>query len=126
MSDKNPDKGPGGRPTKYRPEYCEQVIQMGKEGKSVAQWCSQFEICRFTIDQWCKDYPEFSDAFTRARSEMQAHLERMGYEGLGSKDFNANLFKITMQARFREDYTERREVKNSGQVVVISPDAAKL
>lgn len=104
-----------GRPTKYRPEYCQQVIEMGKEGKSIAQMCSQFDISRQTIDNWAAENPDFLDALTRARVHMQAKLEEMGLAGLGSRDFNAQLWKTTMQARFREDYTERQKTEITGK-----------
>jgi len=103
--------GPG-QPTLYRPEYCEQVIEMGLKGMSVAQMCSSFNITRQTIDNWAAANPEFLEAFMKAKVHMQAHLEAKGYNGLESKDFNASLWKTTMMARFREDYTERREQTN--------------
>lgn len=114
------------RPTKYKPEYCEQVIELGKEGKSLAQMCAHFDIARSTIDQWAEDYPAFSEALSRARVHMQAKLEEMGFAGLANREFNAAVWKTTMAARFREDYTERKEVENKGQVVVIAQEAAKL
>jgi hypothetical protein len=115
---------PAGRPTLYKPEYCEQVIELGKQGKSIAQMCSHFEIARSTIDQWAVDNPEFSEAFTRAKVEMQAVLEALAFDGLKNKEFNANLWKTTMQARFREDYTERKEVSgpDGGPVQVVIAD----
>jgi hypothetical protein len=101
---------PAGRPTSYKPEYCETVIELGKQGKSVAQMCAHFDISRQTINNWASDHPEFLEAFTRAKTHMQAVLEAMAFDGLKNREFNANLWKTTMQARFREDYTERKEV----------------
>lgn len=117
---------PAGRPSKYDPAYCEVVVDLGKQGKSLAQMCAHFDIARSTIDQWAEDYPEFSEAFNRARVHMQAKLEEMGFSGLSNKEFNAAVWKTTMQARFRDDYTERKEVDHKGQVVVIAPEAADL
>ena len=109
---------PGGRPTKYQPEYCETVIDLGKEGKSLAQMCAHFDVARSTIDQWAEDYSEFSEALSRAKVHMQAKLEEMGFSGLTSKEFNAPVWKKTMEARFRDDYTERKEVtgKDGGPI----------
>lgn len=115
-----------GQPTKYDPAYCEVVVELGKQGKSVAQMCSHFDISRPTIDNWAEQHPEFFEAFTRAKAHMQAKLEELGFAGLHSKDFNAQVWKTTMQARFREDYTERRETTHSGQIVTIAKDAADL
>lgn len=121
---------PGGRPSLYKPEYCETVIQLGKEGKSLAQMCSHFEISRQTIDNWAADHPEFLEALTRAKTEMQAVLEALAFDGLKNREFNANLWKTTMQARFREEYTERKEVSGPDggpvQVVIGDKDSSVL
>lgn len=98
-----------GQPTKYRPEYCDEVIELGKEGKSVAQMCAHFDISRQTIDNWASQNPAFLEAFTRAKVHMQAKLEEMGFNGLTSDKFNSTLWAKTMSARFREEYTERKE-----------------
>ncbi len=105
-----------GRPTKYKPEYCEEVVALGKEGKSVAQMCSHFDISRQTIDNWAVEHPGFLEALSRAKVHMQAKLEDMGFSGLTNREFNAAIWKTTMMARFREDYTERREQNNTGNV----------
>jgi hypothetical protein len=57
---------------------------------------------------------------------MQAKLEEMGFAGLGSKDFNAAVWKVTMAARFRDDYTERKDVTHNVQPIVIAKEAAAL
>lgn len=101
---------PAGQPTKYKKEYCSEVVELGKQGKSVAQMCAHFDISRQTIDNWAAANPEFLDALTRARTHMQAVLEALAFDGLKNKEFNAALWKTTMQARFREEYTERKEI----------------
>lgn len=99
-----------GRPTDYRPEYCEEVIELGKEGKSLAQMCAHFDIARQTIDNWAQANPEFLEALNRAKVHAQAWWEQKGMDGLTIQGFNAAVWKKSMEARFREDYTERKEV----------------
>ena len=107
---------PAGRPTLYRREYCEKVIELGKEGASLAQMASHFDVSRPTIDQWAVDYPEFSEALMRAKAHAQAWWENAGREGMfmGSGGFNAQVWKKSVEARFRDDYTEKQEIKHSG------------
>ena len=104
------EKHAGGRPSLYDPAYCAIVIELGKEGKSLAQMAAHFDVARSTIDQWAKDHREFSDALSRARTHMQAKLEEMGFAGMANREFNAPVWKTTMQARFRDDYTDRQEI----------------
>jgi len=106
----------GGRPTLYRPEYCETVIELGKQGDSMAQMASHFDVSRQTIENWASDHPEFLEALSKAKAHCQAWWEKAGREGmfLGGSGFNAAVWKKSMEARFREDYTERTETKLSG------------
>ena len=116
----------GGRPSKYQPEFCEKVIELGKEGKSLTQMCAHFDISRQTIDNWAEQNPEFLEALTRARVHMQAKLEEMGFDGLTSREFNAAVWKTTMQARFPWDYTERREHKIDGQIDIVDKTPVEM
>lgn len=100
---------PAGRPSLYKAEYCEQVIELGKEGKSPAQIASKLEVDRQTLANWGEKHPEFFAAITRAKVEEQNWWEQKAQENLGNREFNAPVWKTSMQARFRDDYTERRE-----------------
>lgn len=99
---------PGGRPSAYKPEYCAKVVEWGKQGYSPAQMCSEMDVARSTIDEWALKYPEFSEAFTRAKAHAQAWWEKTGQEAMFLPGFNAAVWKKSMEARFREDYTERK------------------
>ena len=101
---------PAGQPTKYRPEYCEEVINLGKLGKSPAQIASNLGVARPTLYAWADAHPEFMTALTRAKTEEQRWWEDQAQLGLTADRFNAQVWTKSMQARFREDYTERKEV----------------
>lgn len=111
---------PAGRPSKYDPAYCDEVIDLGREGKSIAQMCAHFDISRQTIDNWASQYPDFLEALSRAKVHAQAWWEAKGVEGMEADKFNAAVWKKSMEARFREDYTERQELTgaNGGPVQV--------
>lgn len=66
-------KHPGGRPTKYKPEYCERVIEAGREGYSLTAFAAMIEVDRDTITEWCSVHPEFSLAV----KHHKAHRARM-------------------------------------------------
>lgn len=101
-------KHAGGRPTLFRPGHCETVIELGRLGYSKARMAAHFDVAKQTIEQWAKDYPEFSDALTRARTHSQSWWEAKAQsEGLESRDFNTPLYIGSMKSMFREDYTDR-------------------
>ena len=102
----------------FKPEYCEQVIELGKQGKSAAQMASHFGICRFTIDKWAADIPEFGEAYAIARAHCQAWWEDAGQSGMYLEKFNAAVWKKSVESRFKDDYTERQELKHEGGFVL--------
>jgi hypothetical protein len=109
-----------GRPTLYRPEYCETVIELGREGKSLAQMASHFDVTRPTILEWADQHPEFSTALERARVHAQNWWENQAQAGMHAKVFNSKVWEVSVRARFRDDYTERKEVSgpNGGPMQV--------
>jgi hypothetical protein len=107
-----------GRPTSYKPEYCERVIELGKDGASVMEMACELDVVRDTLYEWAKVHPGFSDAFTRARQWSQAWWERAGKSGMMAPGFNAAVWSRSMAARFPADYTEKRQTEMSGEVKV--------
>lgn len=63
---------PGGRPTDYKEEYCNSVIEFGKQGFSRVQMAAEFEVAKATIQNWEKEHSEFLVAMTRAMTLSQA------------------------------------------------------
>ena len=106
---------PGGRPTKYKPEFCETVIAVGEEGGWLCEMAEACDVARSTMDEWAANYPEFSEALTRAKQKAQAWFEREGREGLKAERFNAPLWQKQMSARHREEYTERQQIQGAGK-----------
>jgi transposase len=106
-------KGKVGRPTTYKPEYCDRVVELGAKGYSQAMIIADIGAgSRETIDNWKKRHPEFLDAMTRARDLALAWWERIGLENTGNRDFNANLYRVIMMARFGQDgYREKQVIE---------------
>lgn len=104
-----------GRPTDYLAEYCERVVDLGRQGKSVVQMACELGVHKDTLYQWAKVHPDFSDAFTYARQCAQAWWEDKGQGGLDQSGFNSSLWSRSMAARFPADYTERKQTELTGR-----------
>ncbi len=100
---------PAGRPTLYDPKYCETIVKLGKQGKSIAQMASHFDVARTTLLQWADAHIEFMTALSRAKEHAQAWWEDQAVENLTNREFQSPIWKKSVEARFRDDYTERRD-----------------
>lgn len=73
---------PAGQPTKYRPEYCELLIQHGVEGGTLESFGPKIGVHRGTLYNWCENIPEFLDARKKSMDACQSFLENVGKAGL--------------------------------------------
>ena len=61
------DKRPVGRPSMYEPAYCEQVIELGKIGKSTEAIGAILGVGTKTLYNWRDQFPEFLHALELAK-----------------------------------------------------------
>jgi hypothetical protein len=119
---------PAGRPTDYKPEFCEEVIELGKAGKSRAQIASALDCSRQTIANWEAAHPEFLDAMRRANDESLAWWEGEAQTGIAKGSaFNASLWAKSMTGRFpAEPYRERVQLTGANDGPVRHVDLTNL
>lgn len=126
--EKDLTRRPVGRPSLYKPEYCERVMALGRKGCSPAEIASDLDVDRATLIRWSGEHEEFRTALTRAKIHEQAWWEKAGKAGMVADRFNAQVWTKSVSARFREDYTERQELTGAagGPVQVTSVDLRGL
>lgn len=107
-------KRPVGRPTKYRPEFCELIKTLAREGDGVAAWAGACGVDKGSLHDWRREHPEFSTAFNEAKTLEQIWWETQGKKALTADKFQASVWHKSMQARFREDYTETQRTEITG------------
>lgn len=111
---------PAGRPTDYRPEYCEAVVEFGRMGKSLTWMAAELGVAKSTLQLWEKDIAEFSVAMAHARAHSQQWWEDAGQNNMlmapGAGTFNASVWSRSMAARFPEDWRENKGVELSGSL----------
>lgn len=137
---------PVGRPTKYKPEYCEQIIKYfdvehtnvisvtvtykngdtREEERVVANDLPTFQrfsyeigVCTDTLHEWKKVHPEFSEAYKRAQELQEAMWLTNSMKGLYPGAFTIFAGKNMFGWR------DKQEVEHSGGVD-INPAAAFL
>lgn len=106
-----------GRPTDYKPEFCEKVIALGREGASKAEMAHALACTRQTMDNWADANPEFLDAVKEATETSQGWWESKGREATfgGCPGFNATSFIFNMKNRFPTDWRDKQDHELTGK-----------
>ena len=69
-------KRPVGRPSKYSPAYCDEIIAAGEQGLSLTAAAGIIGVDRSTIDYWRDEFSEFSLACKKAQAKRTLFLEK--------------------------------------------------
>lgn len=104
----------GGRPSKYKPEYCQQIIEYfdiepyktitvtftykngdtKDEEKEVAndlpllsEFARKIGVCHDTLIEWTNVHPEFSEAYKKAKKLQERNWIACSLKGLYSQPF---------------------------------------
>lgn len=113
---------PVGRPSKYKPEYCDLLIQhMRDEGLSFESFGGVVDVCRDTLYEWANQHPEFSDAKKRGESHGRLYWEKRGRDGMYNetikdddgmtvtRSINSTVWIFTMKNRF--GWRDKQEIE---------------
>ncbi len=79
-----------GRPTKYKPEYCEQLIAHMQQLHSFESFAANIGTHKETLYEWCKRHPEFSEARKAGRASLLKGMENIG-KGLFTGKIKGNV-----------------------------------
>ena len=128
---------PGGRPTKYKPEYCEAIIayfsieptrtitetttrrdgtitekeiQIANDFPTIQRFCFSIDIVVDTLHEWVARYPEFSDAYKRAKELQEALWINNSMKGLYNPAFTIFTGKNIFGWR------DKQEIEHSGHI----------
>ena len=130
------EKRPVGRPSLYDPKYCEEVVALGRIGKSVEQIAANLNVSLRTMYSWRDSHEEFLHALDDAKTYEQAWWEDQAaaymVENKESDRLNATLWSRSMAARFPKKYRESTKTEITGadgaplltglQVTFVKPD----
>lgn len=106
----------GGRPTDYKPEYCDEVIVAGQEGLSLTAFAGMIDVCRATINNWMAEHPEFLEATKRHQAKRTAYLERTLLSSEQGPKVTARIFAL--KNADPENWKDKQDVEHSGSLNV--------
>ncbi len=105
-----------GRPTSYKEEYCDQVIEYMKEGASLTAFAASIGVARSTINEWMGAHEAFSEAVKIGKANCAAWWEELGRRNAQSGQGNATLVIFGLKNMAAEDWRDKQEVEHQGNV----------
>ena len=128
----------GGRPTIYKQEFCDLLIDHMEKGYSYESFAGLLGVSKQTIYDWEKANPEFLDAKKRATEKSRLFWEKVGIENIVNietmekgesgnftavkKSLNSAAWIFNMKNRFKDDWKDKHENEFSGSIgTVIMP-----
>jgi len=118
-----------GRPTKYDPKYCDELIEHMKTGLSYEAFAGRLCVAIQTLYDWEQANPEFLEAKKKGQAISQMFWENLAMEGMWSGGgrnpvFNSTVWIFNMKNRFK--WKDRVETTvETTKPITIAYDPAK-
>lgn len=111
-------------------DWKEVILQMGREGAQHTHIMERFDLARETYYKLINRDTEFRDTVKKAQIYAQNYWLKFMEESFikgDSKSINSNLWSLVMRNKFKEDWSEKKEIdvttqgeklKNDNDIVV--------
>ncbi|AUR90449.1 DNA-packaging protein, partial [Vibrio phage 1.144.O._10N.286.45.B3] len=117
------EKAKVGRPTKYKKEYCDTVVEFMSDGSSKVQFCAYVGICYETFMTWQREHEDFLASVKRAETVCQAWWESKGQKAIFGEveGFNPTGYIFNLKNRFPQHYKDKHEVDHQSSDGSMTP-----
>jgi hypothetical protein len=128
-----------GRKSKFKAEYCEQIISHMKNGNSFWSFGADVGVSMETLSNWTEMFPEFLEAKKIGEVHLLKYDENLGKAGIAGQltrlaatvtdtktgqvvkkfegaSFGQTAWLFTMKNRYPALYRDKREVEHSGSI----------
>lgn len=96
-----------GRPTDYKPAYCDEAIAHLGEGFTLTSFAGIVGASRQTVYDWADAHPEFLDAIKKGRAKGQhlweQRLSKQAMDGAG----NTAAIIFAMKNLYQDDWADK-------------------
>jgi len=98
-----------GRPTKYDPAYCDEVVEFMKDGYSVKAFAGHIGVALSTVYKWADEHPEFSDALKAGQASAAFWWEKTLRHNAETGEGSASAAIFGVKNRSQEEWKDRVE-----------------
>lgn len=120
-----PPANPEGRPSDYKAEYCQQLIDHMASGYSLASFAGKIGVTRVTLYNWRDSHSDFAEAMAIGEEKSLLFWETIGingtigvpvrYKGKEYSKFNASIYALNMANKHK--WTNRQDVTTDGEKI---------
>lgn len=99
-------RGPGGRPTKYDPQYARIAEVMCRGGATDVELAEAFDVTVQTLYNWRARHPEFLEATRASKEAFDERIERSFAQRAAGYDYTAEKILVVGGRIYRVQITE--------------------
>lgn len=105
-----------GRPSKYSPHYCDELISCMSQGFSLTAFAGEIGVSRATINNWMAEHPEFLEATKKGQAKRVRCLEETLIRGETGPRVTGHIFAL--KNADPEEWRDKVQTELSGAVEV--------
>lgn len=99
-----------GRPSKYKKEYCQQIIECGKRGDTLVHFACDIGVVKDTLNEWASVHPEFSDALKVCKQENEKYWINLAKNRANGQQSRGSDILIKFMLSSSHGYREKTDV----------------
>lgn len=112
------------RPTDYKPEYCQMLIDHMSQGYGYISFGADINVGKSTLYRWEEEHKEWKEAKAIGYAKGLKFFETLltsdatgvmpkSLKAKGSKKINSNNVLFVLRTRFHQEYKEQMAVDNT-------------
>lgn len=113
---------------KYKPEYCEMLLDHLSKGFSYDSFGGDIGICRATMYNWEEAHPEWKEAKIQGQKNGQKFFEQrliakisgQEIDGIDLKKIDVTCLIFALKTRYWKTYSEKTQIEHTGENVSIT------
>lgn len=116
-----------GRPTDYKPEYCEKIVPLGPLGCTDKQVSTLLNVTEKTVYNWKNEHPEFLQAINLVKLQADMEVSYSLYRN-ATRNNNVQAQMFWLKNRQSEVWREKQDVdlRTPDGIQISAIDASRL